>query len=248
MCDDNDLFSKINSDWRDTDPDLLIILDNFYSKQVLEECNLDKRERLLVTLACLVSNQSLNLYENMLKLSLDIGVTPVEVKEILYQSLAYIGLSKTYDFIDKTNEIFKHYNIKLPLPSQTTVSYENRLQEGYELQVRNFGKNFIDSNIEKTPEGQKHIWDFISSYAFGDFYTRSGLSDEDRELISFAFILSLRGCENQLRIHTAGNLKIGNSLEKLVGVITVLVPYNGFPRTHNALAIVNEVYDNLKED
>ena len=50
--------------------------------------------------------------------------------------------------------------------------------------------------------------------------------------------MSLRGCENQLRIHTKGNLEIGNSKEKLVSVITVLVPYLGFPRVHNALAIL----------
>lgn len=241
-----DLISIYDSSIKDTDPDLAIILDNFISKQVLENSILSDRERIIVTLACLIANQSVNLYEKLLNVALDIGVTPVEIKEIIYQSLAYIGLSKTYDFINKSNEIFVANSITLPLESQTTVDHDKRLQVGYDLQVRNFGKNFIDNSIDSCPEDQKHIWDFISSYAFGDFYTRTGLNDVDRELISFTFILSLGGCENQLRIHTKGNIKIGNSKEKLISVITVLVPYIGFPRVHNALAIINEVFDSLK--
>lgn len=236
-----ELISNYDLALKETDPELTDILDNFLSKQVFKESILTDKERLIVTLACLVTNQSIELYDNIVKIALDIGVTPVEIKEILYQSLAYIGLSKTYYFIKKTNEIFDEYGISLPLESQSTVKYEDRLEEGYNLQIRNFGKEFIDGNIENCPVEQKHIWDFISSYAFGDFYTRNGLDDYLRELISFTFILSLRGCENQLRIHTRGNLEIGNDKEKLVSVITVLVPYLGFPRVHNALAILNEV-------
>lgn len=241
-----ELISNYDFELKETDPELTEILDNFLSKQVFKESILSDKERLIVTLACLVSNQSVNLYEKMIKIALDIGVTPVEIKEILYQSLAYIGLSKTYDFIKKTNEIFNTLGIYLPLDNQSTISYENRLEEGYNIQVRNFGKDFIDNNIENCPDGQKHIWDFISSYAFGDFYSRNGLDDSLRELISFTFIMSLRGCENQLRIHAKGNLEIGNSKEKLVSVITVLVPYLGFPRVHNALAILNEVCEEKK--
>ena len=248
MNENIEIISNLASVLVETDPDLTGILDNFVSKQVLNESVLSDRERLIVVIACLVSNQSYNLYEKMIIKALDIGVTPIEIKEILYQSLAYIGLSKTYDFFELTNRIFNEKNIKLPLPSQSTVKYEDRLQEGYEIQIRNFGKEFIDNNIENTPEGQIHIWDFISSYAFGDFYTRSGLSDNDRELLSFTYILSLRGCENQLRIHAKGNLELGNNIEKLVSLITVLIPYIGFPRTHNALAILNEVYEEIQKE
>ncbi|RAP44570.1 MAG: hypothetical protein BZ135_07985 [Methanosphaera sp. rholeuAM6] len=236
-----EIISNIDSSLMETDPELVVILDNFISKQVLLNSILSDRERLLVSIACLVANQSVELYEKIVLLSLDIGVTPVEIKEILYQSLAYIGLSKMYEFLNITNELFRENDIKLPLDGQTTIKYEDRLKTGYELQVRNFGKEFIDNSIYNCPDDQKHLWDFISSYAFGDLYTRDGLSDADRELISFTFILSLRGCENQLRIHTKGNLEIGNSRKKLISVITVLIPYLGFPRVHNALAILNEV-------
>lgn len=245
MYENVEIISNIDSSLKETDPELTDILDNFLSKQVLNYSILSDHERLIVTISCLVTNQSVELYEKLIPLSLDIGVTPVEIKEILYQSLAYIGLSKMYEFLKITNELFISNEINLPLDGQTTIDYDDRLEAGYNLQIHNFGKEFIDDNIESCPEGQKHLWDFISSYAFGDLYTRSGLDKNLRELVSFTFILSLRGCENQLRIHTRGNLEIGNSKEKLVSVITVLIPYLGFPRVHNALAILNEVCDEL---
>ena len=73
-----------------------------------------------------------------------------------------------------------------------------------------------------------------------DFYTRDGLNDQQRELITFIFLTTLGGCENQLRGHTQANLTVGNDKEKLVSAITVALPYIGFPRSLNALAIVNE--------
>jgi 4-carboxymuconolactone decarboxylase len=45
----------------------------------------------------------------------------------------------------------------------------------------------------------------------------------------------------------AANLNVGNSRETLLGVLAVLVPFIGYPRTLNALAAVNEVAPEAKE-
>lgn len=243
--DNMELISNYNPDLKYSDPELVEILDNFLLYDVFENCTLSTRSRLLIILATLIANQSLNQYSEILVKSLDLGISPIEIKEVLYQSLPYIGLAKAYDFLNKTNDIFKDIGVNLPLPSQSTTNRDNRIKVGYGIQVNNFGKEFIDSSIENAPNNQKHIWDFISGFAFGDFYARDGLSDKDRELISFTYILSLRGCENQLRIHVKGNLKVGNDKETLISAISALMPYIGFPRVHNALAIVNEVCNEL---
>jgi len=96
---------------------------------------------------------------------------------------------------------------------------------------------------ESRPKGQKHFDDFLEGYCFGDFYTRDGLNDQQRELLTFTFIATLGGCENQLRAHTQANLNVGNDKEKLVSAITIVLPFIGFPRAFNALAIVNEICD-----
>ncbi len=233
------IFEKLYTSMCDDDPEYALIIKQFINNQLLTHIQLTDKEIMLAVISTLIANQSTKLYKQMLSDTLKI-LTPVEIKEIIYQSTIYIGLAKSYEFMEITNDHLKKEGIELPLESQKTIKDEERMQTGYDLQVRNFSKEFIDTSIETTPDNQKHVWDLISSFAYGDFYTRSGLTDTERELISFAFILSLRGCENQLKIHTLGNIKMGNEKEKLIDTITILIPFIGFPRMHNALAIINQ--------
>ena len=151
---------------------------------------------------------------------------------------------KKIDFLEVLNDIFEENDIELPLDGQSTTTKEDRWQKGYEIQCSFFGKEQIDEMRKASPDDQIHFQDFLSGYCFGDFYTREGLSNQDRELITFSIIATLGGCENQLRGHTAGNLSVGSDKDVLIGAVTVLCPFIGFPRTLNALAIVNEIAGN----
>jgi 4-carboxymuconolactone decarboxylase len=51
---------------------------------------------------------------------------------------------------------------------------------------------------------------------------RTGLDLKLRELLTFAFIASLGGCEPQLAGHVAGNLAVGNDKQTLLSVITAI--------------------------
>ena len=62
-----------------------------------------------------------------------------------------------------------------------------------------------------------------------------------RELLTFAMLSALGGCESQLKGHIAGNANVGNGRDVLVDVATQLLPWIGYPRTLNALACVREV-------
>ena len=168
-------------------------------------------------------------------------ITPIEVKELVYQSVPYVGFGKAHNFFGVVTKVFDKKGIEYPLDPQSNTNPENRHQKGRELQERYFGAENIEMMRNNTPEGQKHFNTFLEGFCFGDFYTRDGLDDQQRELITFVFIASLGGCENQLRGHTQGNLAVGNDKEKIISAITVIMPYIGFPRTLNALAIVNEI-------
>jgi alkylhydroperoxidase/carboxymuconolactone decarboxylase family protein YurZ len=49
-----------------------------------------------------------------------------------------------------------------------------------------------------------------------------------------------QGCEPQLTAHVAMNLAVGNDRRVLIGTITQLLPFIGYPRTLNALRVINE--------
>lgn len=54
-------------------------------------------------------------------------------------------------------------------------------------------------------------------------------------------LLSLGGCEPQLKGHIQGNLTVGNDKVRLLSVVTQLIPYVGYPRALNAIRCLNEV-------
>jgi 4-carboxymuconolactone decarboxylase len=175
----------------------------------------------------------------MLDGALDVGVTPVEVKEIVYQAVPYAGMGRVSDFLHATNEVFRSRGIAFPLEGQSTTTARTRHAEGLTIQKRFFGER-IDAMIAQSPKDQLHIQHFLSANCFGDWYSRNGLDLKTRELLTFAMLAALGGCEPQLAGHVAGNLTIGNDRRVLIDTLTQLLPFIGYPRTLNALRVVND--------
>jgi len=235
-----ELFPNHKSTLKITDPELIEVFDNFAFDEVISYGNLDTKTRLMVILASLIASQTLSEYKVMLGAALNVGVTPIEIKEIVYQSVPYVGMAKAFNFIHATNEILESRGIKLPLESQSTTSPETRFEKGLAVQKEIFG-DIIDKMYEAAPADQVHIQKYLSANCFGDYYTRKGLDIKTRELLTFSVILSLGGCEPQLKGHMQGNLNVGNDKETLLSTVTQLLPYIGYPRTLNAIACLNEV-------
>lgn len=221
------------------DPDFFKIFNSFNNKEILEYVSVSKRTRFIITLATLITNTSKEKYAIAVRDALEV-MSPVEIKEVLYQSVAYVGLGKTFELFEVTNDVLLENGVELPLESISTTTRENRHEEGLKLQEKYFGAENISAMIDNTPEGQERFNDFLAGYCFGDFYTRDALDDKERELITFSILATLGGCENQLRGHVQGNINVGNTKEVLIDALTILLPYIGFPRTLNALAIINE--------
>jgi len=158
----------------------------------------------------------------------------------VYQAVPYCGIAVVFDFLHATNEILELAGVKLPLEGQSTTTPVTRVEQGLALQKAIFGE-VIDRMREASPADQRHIQDYLSGNCFGDYYTRTGLGLRLRELLTFSMLLSLRGCEAQLKGHIQGNIEVGNDKSTLLGVITQLLPYLGYPRTLNALRCLDEV-------
>jgi 4-carboxymuconolactone decarboxylase len=235
-----ELFPNHKSTLKVTDPELIEVFNNFAFDEVLKFGNLDTKTRLKVILASLIAMQTLSEYKVILGGALNVGVTPIEVKEIVYQSVPYVGIAKAFDFIHASNEILESRGVKLPLEGQSTTSPETRYEKGLALQKEMFGE-MIDTMYKESPENQIHIQKYLSANCFGDYYTRTGLDIKTRELLTFSMILSLGECEPQLKGHIQGNVNVGNDKELLLSVVTQLLPYVGYPRALNALRCLNEV-------
>ena len=224
-----------------TDPDLTAIRDRLVYGEIVEHGTLNNRQRVLITLAVLTAGQTLDDIKPHTEAALRVGVSPVEIKETLYQCAPYIGFPKTESAVCLVNEVFTEKGINLPVKSQATVTEDSRFKDGVAVQKAIFG-DAIDKMHASVPANQKDIMvNYLSAFCFGDIYTRNELDLKTRELLTFSIISALGGCEAQVKAHVQGNANMGNSKQNLIDALAQMLPYIGFPRTLNALGCVNAV-------
>lgn len=233
------LFSGCESELAATDPELIEIFDNFAFAEVLGYGDLDVKTRMMCILASCIAGAAQTEFRTMLEGALNVGVTPVEAKEVVYQAVPYVGMARTVDFVHIVNGVLTARGVALPLEGQSATSPETRFEKGLAVQKAIFGER-IDAMRAAGPENQKHMQDYLSANCFGDYVSRGGLDAKVRELLTFSMLLTLGGCESQLRSHIQGNLNVGNDKGTLLSVVTQLLPYAGYPRTLNAIVCLNE--------
>lgn len=223
-------------DLHQTDPEFAERFAYFAFQEVINEENqqLDEKTRYMAISAALIGCGAVDAYREMLPRALENGLTPIAVKEIVYQATDYLGYGRILPFLRVTNETFAERGIELPLDGQATTTLENRLEKGVEAQMKIFGAHMQEA--WKTG----HINRWLAANCFGDYYTRTGLDLKQREMITFCFLMAQGGCEPQLTAHARGNMNLGNDKDFLTRVVSQCLPYIGYPRSLNAIACIGK--------
>jgi 4-carboxymuconolactone decarboxylase len=185
----------------ETDPELSEIFDRFAFTQVPEDAHLPDRLRAMVQLAALVATDSTDLYRPVLAAALDSGITPGEAKEVVYQTVPYLGMGRAIDFVAATNDVLVERGITLPLPRQGATTASDRFDRGLAAQKDVIGAEAIDNLYAASPADELHFQRYLSANCFGDFITRGLLDVRTRELIVFAALVSLGGVDPQAPTH-----------------------------------------------
>lgn len=224
------------NEYRITDPEFVERVEHFTFDEVVTdpEQQLDEETRWLAILSALIGAQSAEAFRKLLPQALDAGLSPVAVKETVYQAVDYLGLGRMLPFLDITNTVFSARSIALPLEGQATTTMDDRLEKGAQAQAAIFGEQML----EAWKAGTVNRW--LAANCFGDYYTRGGLDLKARELITFCFLAAQGGCEPQLTSHSQGNMNLGNGKDFLLRVILQILPYIGYPRSLNAITCVNK--------
>jgi 4-carboxymuconolactone decarboxylase len=238
------MFPKYKSELAKTDPEFVELFENFAFDEVINMPEIggkevDGRTRHMAILATLLGCQGIDEFKSMLPAAINFGVTPVEIKEIVYQAVAYLGIGRVFPFLNAVNDFLTEQGIALPLEGQSQTTTDNRLENGSQAQVDIFGEHMRDF-WKSGAEESRHINRWLADNCFGDYYTRTGLDYAERELITFCFLSAQGGCEPQLTSHAAANIKNGNDKLFLIKIISHCLPFIGYPRSLNALRCVNE--------
>ena len=122
-----------------------------------------------------------------------------------------------------------------------TDEQNTRAARGFEVlnQATDGGaQEIIDSIADVAPELARWFVEF----GYGDVFSRPGLAPAQRELIIVGVLTALGGCEPQLAGHIRGALNLGVAPGVIVETIMQVVPYAGFPRALNGIAVAREVF------
>ncbi|UOQ49744.1 carboxymuconolactone decarboxylase family protein [Gracilibacillus caseinilyticus] len=88
---------------------------------------------------------------------------------------------------------------------------------------------------------------YIIEFAYGDIYSRDGLENKQRALVTLASLVT-QGTEPQIELHINTGLSAGLTKKEIVESIIQLIPYTGFPRVLNALTIAKKVFAVREEE
>lgn len=222
-----------------TDPEMMDILQKYIFGEIFRTGNLDMKTRELITCVTLATMQQLPQLKAHSAAALNVGVTPIELREAIYQCTSNIGFSKTLNALGTINAVFQERGIKLPLESQATTTEDDRYEKGYAIQEPRYGDR-IKEMLKGLPGGMEEaVARYLTEVHFGDFQTRNGLDLKTRELLTYCVITTME-MEPQMRSHLIGNLKVGNSMEDVTAAVIQCMPYIGFPKAFKALKAIRD--------
>ena len=158
-----------------SDPEFMRILQRFIFGEVSYTGSLDDRMRELVTVTVLVVNQTLPQLKAHVGASLNVGCTPSEIRETVYQCAPFVGFPKTLNAIAAMNEVFSERGITLPLPATETVTEEDRFERGLAVQKPLYGDEIKERYAWLPGEFSEAVPRWLTELSFGDFATRAGL-------------------------------------------------------------------------
>ena len=179
----------------------------------------------------------------MLGAALTVGVTPVEVKEIVYQAVPYVGLAKVFDFLHATNEVLTERGVELPLPRPVDHRLRRRgARRAWRCRSRSSAPRRSTRMYAAASDDEQHIQRYLSANCFGDYLARSRHRPADPRAADVLHAGRARWLPTpQVKGHVAANLNVGNDRATLLACSTQLLPFIGYPRTLNGLRAVNEV-------
>jgi 4-carboxymuconolactone decarboxylase len=115
-----------------------------------------------------------------------------------------------------------------------------RARQGMTVRRAVLGDEHVDRAVATTTSFTEPFQDFITRYAWGDIWSRPGLSRAERSMITLAMLAALQH-ENELAMHVRAALRNGLTPEQIQEVLLQVAVYAGVPAANRAFAVAQRV-------
>lgn len=119
-----------------------------------------------------------------------------------------------------------------------------RYQQGLQTRTAVLGQAHVKRSLDNLTEFNADFQDFISRYAWGEVWSREGLSRHTRSLVTMAVLLGL-GREDELKMHIRACFNNGVTVDEIKELFLHCSLYAGLPASNTAMHLAEAVFKDM---
>ena len=113
-------------------------------------------------------------------------------------------------------------------------------EQGMKVRRAVLGDDHVDASLKNRSDFDKDFQDLLTRYAWGEIWTRPGLSRQTRSMLTLSMMVALNR-PDELRMHLRAALNNGVTREEIKEVLLQTAIYCGVPAANSAFHIAQEV-------
>lgn len=121
-----------------------------------------------------------------------------------------------------------------------------RTQRGMTVRREVLGDEHVDRAVATTTSFTEPFQDLITRYAWGEIWSRPGLSRAERSLVTLAVLAALHH-DNELAMHVKAALRNGLQPEQVSEVLLQVALYAGVPAGNRAFAVAQRALSEVDQ-
>ena len=114
-----------------------------------------------------------------------------------------------------------------------------RYEQGMKMRRQVLGDSHVDKSLQNRNEFNTAFQELITRYAWGEIWSRPGLTKQTRSMITLAMMVALNRQE-EFRMHLRAALNNGVTREEIREVLLQTAIYCGVPAANSAFHVANE--------
>lgn len=124
---------------------------------------------------------------------------------------------------------------------------EARAGQGTRVRREVLGDAHVDRAVAATTPLTAPFQDLVTRYAWGDVWSRPGLDRRTRSMLTLALLAAL-GHDTELALHVRAAVTNGVTHDEIGEVMVHTAVYAGVPAANSALAVAQQVLDELTDE
>ncbi|WP_031405742.1 carboxymuconolactone decarboxylase family protein [Thiomonas sp. FB-Cd] len=120
----------------------------------------------------------------------------------------------------------------------------DQFERGLAVRKEVLGAEYVDAAIKGADEFTRDLQNLVTEYAWGEIWSRPGLSRRDRSLLNLAMLTALNR-PHEFRLHVRGAIHNGVTKDEIKEVLLQTAVYCGAPAAIDSFRSAKDVFKEM---